>query len=187
MDQDLQKIKPYINNLKRHLQTLRPDLQHMVKESLNDKLITMTSELDKLELVNNYCYILNSLLFAYMKLLGCKNLDKTIMIELNRCKEYMQRAKNIQMKRIKNESHNIDKQTKLKSSIVASLKQEPAISKENFQNTTPNDDNNNNNDNKQKNKHIKFKDNESERELLVEKINSTQKKKKVNSKNRVNK
>ena len=180
MDQDLKNIKPYIDNLKRHLQTLRPYLQNMVKESLNDKLITMTSELDKLNLVNNYSYILNSLLFAYMKLLGCKDLDKTIMVELSRCKEYMQKAKNIKMKRDNTENINKNKQTKLKSTIVASLKQEPAISKKHFQPTTYADNNT-------KNKHIKFEDNESERELLVEKINSTQKKKKVKSNNKISK
>lgn len=183
MDQDLQKIKPYINNLKRHLQTLRSDLQHMIKESLNDKLVIMTNELDKLDLVNNYCYILNSLLFAYMKLLGCKHLDKTIMIELNRCKEYMQKAKNLQMKKMKTESDNINKQTKLKSSIVASLKQEPAISKKHFQNTAATENNNND----RVNKHIKFEDNKSEKELLIEKINSTQKKKKIMGRNRISK
>ena len=180
MDQDMQNIKPYINNLKNRLQTLRPVLQQMVKESLNDKLIIMTSELDKLNLVNNYSYILNSLLFAYMKLLGCKDLDKTIMVELSRCKEYMQKAKNIQIKREKTENSNADKQTKLKSTIVASLKQETAVSKKNFQHTISTDNNT-------KNKHIRFEDNESERELLVEKINSTQKKKMVKSKNKIHK
>ena len=176
----MQNIKPYINNLKNRLQTLRPVLQQMVKESLNDKLIIMTSELDKLNLVNNYSYILNSLLFAYMKLLGCKDLDKTIMVELSRCKEYMQKAKNIQIKREKTENSNADKQTKLKSTIVTSLKQETAVSKKNFQYTISTDNNT-------KNKHIRFEDNESERELLVEKINSTQKKKMVKSKNKIHK
>ena len=176
----MQNIKPYINNLKNRLQTLRPVLQQMVKESLNDKLIIMTSELDKLKLVNNYSYILNSLLFAYMKLLGCKDLDKTIMVELSRCKEYMQKAKNIQIKREKTENSNADKQTKLKSTIVTSLKQETAVSKKNFQYTISTDNNT-------KNKHIRFEDNESERELLVEKINSTQKKKKVKSNNKISK
>ena len=176
----MQNIKPYINNLKNRLQTLRPVLQQMVKESLNDKLIIMTSELDKLNLVNNYSYILNSLLFAYMKLLGCKDLDKTIMVELSRCKEYMQKAKNIQIKREKTENSNADKQTKLKSTIVTSLKQETAVSKRNFRHTISTDNNT-------KNKHIRFEDNESERELLVEKINSTQKKKMVKSKNKIHK
>lgn len=142
MDEDLNKVKPYINNLRRHLQTLSPTLKkQLTKDSLNDKLITMVNEQDKLDLVNNYSYILNSLLFAYMKLIGVKNLDKSIMIELKRCKEYMNKSTAIKNKHSNISHHKDNKQDKLKSSILASLNN-PAISKENFK----------------QNKHIKFND-----------------------------
>lgn len=146
MDEDLAKLKPYITNLKRHLIQLKPELKNLTKDSLNDKLITTINEQDKLDLVNNYSYILNSLLFAYMKLIGSKNLDQSVLIELKRCKEYMSKSTAIKNRRSQSLNSNDSKQDKLKSSIVASLNNnivDSSISKENF---IP------------KNKHIKFND-----------------------------
>lgn len=171
MDEDIQKLKPYINNLKRHLQVLKPELEKFAKDSLNDKLIILTNEMDKLNLVNNYSYILNSLLFAYMKLIGCKNIDNTIMVELNRCKEYMQKAKQIVNRQNNKEARTDSEQQKLKSNILNSLNK-PSISRENFQN-----------------KHIKFQEEKkekdtSDKDLLSEKIIDNQKKKNKKSKNK---
>lgn len=150
MDEDLAKLKPYITNLKRHLIQLKPELKNLTKDSLNDKLITTVNEQDKLDLVNNYSYILNSLLFAYMKLIGSKNLDQSVLVELKRCKEYMNKSTAIKNKRSQSSNTKDSKQDKLKSSIVASLNNNStsnvtgsSISKENF---IP------------KNKHIKFND-----------------------------
>lgn len=178
MDEDLKKLKPYVNNMKRHISLLKPEINKLTKTSLDDKLIQMSNEMDKLELTNTYSYVLNSLLFAYMKLINCKDMTN-IMTELNRCKEYMQAAKKINQKITQSHSKEDKDQTKLKSSIMASLNKNdnsPAISKQNFQN-----------------KHTKFEDEHSskkeEKQLLTEKIvqNKRKKNKKSGKKRKISK
>lgn len=131
MDDDIKKLKPYLQNLKRSISELKPELQKFCASSLDDQLIQLTTEKQRLELTNSYAYVLNSLLFSYMKLVNVKDLEP-IKTELNRVKDYMKRTQELNNKE-KRQAQNVDiQQEKLKNNIMNSLRQKPSISTQNF-------------------------------------------------------
>lgn len=143
MDQDLKKsVKPYIKQLDKKLGELKPLVNECMTTPLDEQLLRETDELKRLKLVNNYSYVLSSLMFSYVKLLAghdSEGLNDKVMVELQRVKEYIERTKKLEQKLNKKVSDEELKKDQVKSQIRKTL--EPSISKKNF-----------------KNKHIKFED-----------------------------
>ena len=94
--QDIKHIKPYLTNLSRQLHALRPHIEELTSKSLDERLIAISNERERLALTNDFAYTLNSLLFAYgkVKCLGKQDMDR-LLDEIVRVKEYMSRAKSL--------------------------------------------------------------------------------------------
>ncbi|CCD23847.1 Lrp1p NDAI_0C01860 [Naumovozyma dairenensis CBS 421] len=135
MDQnlELQKIKPFLNNLQKQLNLLNPLLAKLTSKSLDDHLILINNEPERLELTNKFAYILTSLMFAYIKILNFKDLSN-IQYELNRVKDYMQRANSLKNKLMEKNNSNEREKSNAKNLIISSLnRNDSAISNQNFQ------------------------------------------------------
>lgn len=168
MEEEIKNIKPFILNLKRSLRELKPEINKITKNSLNDNLIQLTSEQERLKLTNTFAYVLNSLMFAYMKLINVKDLSQ-IMTELNKCKDYIKKANEIDNKLKKLENSEELKNEKNRQTILNAL-QNPSISNDNFK----------------KGKHIKF-ENDEEKQLVNEKLKDNIIQKSKNKKNKISK
>lgn len=168
--EDTKKIKPYIAHLNNQIRTLEPEIKKLAAKSLDEQLLSLKDEKEKLNLSNKYAYILSSLTFAYMKVLNVKDMSP-VMAELERVKSYMGRAKQLEKKDVKEQQLNKEEQERAKkiiNSVLDGRQSGPAISKVNFQG-----------------KHTKFEDkNETDdereqsidREKLVSKIKQSKKK-----------
>ncbi|CCK68881.1 Lrp1p KNAG_0B04470 [Huiozyma naganishii CBS 8797] len=135
MDEDIAKLKPYLSNLRRSIAELRPEIRKLTKNSLDDQLIQYPKEQQRLELCNTYSYVLNSLVFSYMKLINVKDMSN-IMVELNRCKEYMKKANDLKVKLDKKSEGEERRKENAKNAIIGALNG-PSISKENFKKQDP--------------------------------------------------
>ncbi|KAL3232130.1 Exosome complex protein LRP1 [Nakaseomyces bracarensis] len=144
MEQDLKKsVKPYIKQLDRKLAELKPLVDGYMTTPLDEALLRETDELKRLKLVNNYSYVLSSLMFSYVKLLSghdTEGLNDKVMVELQRVRKYIERTKKLEQKLDKNVSDEELRKKEVQGQIRKTLT--PSISKQNF-----------------KNKHIKFDDN----------------------------
>ena len=164
--QDIKDIKPYLTNLSRQLHALRPHIEELTSKSLDERLIAISNERDRLALTNDFAYTLNSLLFAYGKVmcLGKQDMDR-LLNEIVRVKEYMARAKSLGLKedgekRAERDRQNVERaagviRSALSNNNSNSIVQEPAISSKNFNTGTG--------------KHIKFDDNEQKSDSEEEK------------------
>lgn len=166
--QDIKHIKPYLTNLSRQLHALRPHIEELTSKSLDERLIAISNERDRLALTNDFAYTLNSLLFAYGKVmcLGKEDMDR-LLNEIVRVKEYMARAKSLGLKedgekRAERDRQNVERAAGVIRSALSnnnnnsnSIVQEPAISSKNFNTGTG--------------KHIKFDDNEQKSDSEEEK------------------
>lgn len=158
MDDDTKKIIPYINNLNNKISILEKNFNKITEISLNDQLIKETDELNKLKKINNYAYILSSLMFSYMKIINSKNLDKTILIELARVKEYMNKMNNFIKKKDELSKNKLIEKDNAKNFInnnILTNKQQPSISKKNFTNKHIKFDNDNVKENNDENSNLK--------------------------------
>lgn len=132
---DSSKIKPYIAHLDGELKKLAKGIEQFTSKSLDEQLLEKKSEREKLDLTNRYAYVLSSLLFAYMKLLGVKDITP-IKQELDRVKRYMNLAKQLDQKNEGKTQHKKDEQERAKKLINSALDGRaltPAISKVNFE------------------------------------------------------
>ncbi|SMN18425.1 similar to Saccharomyces cerevisiae YHR081W LRP1 Nuclear exosome-associated nucleic acid binding protein [Maudiozyma saulgeensis] len=152
MDQDIKKIKPYINNIKKQLNALAPHLETLTKKPLDEQLLEENLERNKLDISNTYAYVLNSLFFAYGKVVGLQkeNID-LIRTELNRVQNYMKQTNDYDNKISNLKQKNKDYQNNLKNNISKSLNNEPSISKKNFQGKHTKFENNDDDNNNKKN------------------------------------
>lgn len=133
--EEVQKIKPYIDNLSQKLSLLKPDLEKMTLKPLDEQLLLLSDERSKLDLTNRYSYVLSSLMFAYMKVLSVKDVSP-IMTELTRVKEYMNKAKALDQKHEREKELQKEEQISAKKAINSVLDGNhsgPSISKVNFQ------------------------------------------------------
>ncbi|SCU83711.1 LAMI_0C04280g1_1 [Lachancea mirantina] len=133
--EDVSKVKPYIKNLNNQLDLLEADLQKFSSKSLNEQLLLLTDEREKLELSNKYAYTLSSLLFAYMKVLDVKDLGP-VMTELDRVKQYMNTAKKLDARKADQDTRKEKQQEDARTTMSRALqgrRNEPAISRVNFQ------------------------------------------------------
>ena len=149
MDQDIKKIKPYINNIKKQLNALQPHLEKLTSKPIDEQLLEENSEREKLNISNTFAYILNSLFFSYGKIVGISNDDmKSIRQELEKVQEYMKKTDDFdnKVKSLNNKQNKL--QETVKQNIVNSLNggNAPAISKKNFQGKHTKFDNNDNDD-----------------------------------------
>lgn len=95
--EDSKKIKPYILHLNKQIKQLTGEIDKLTSKSLDEQLLLLQDEKQKLDLSNKYAYILSSLCFAYMKVLNVKDFS-SIMAELGRCKSYMDKSKQLETK-----------------------------------------------------------------------------------------
>ncbi|AMD19761.1 HCL390Wp [Eremothecium sinecaudum] len=133
--EDISKIKPYISYLNKQLEQLAIEIKKLTAQSLNEQLLSLKDEREKLALSNKYAYVLSSLLFVYMKVLNVKDMSP-IMGELARVKSYMDRAKQLDKKEIEKQQKQKEQQASAKAIIQSSLNgadPQPAISKVHFQ------------------------------------------------------
>ena len=89
--EDIEKIKPYVRSFSNALDELKPEIEKLTSKSLDEQLLLLSDERAKLELINRYAYVLSSLMFANMKVLGVKDMSP-ILGELKRVKSYMDKA-----------------------------------------------------------------------------------------------
>lgn len=147
MDQDIKKIKPYINNIRKQLSALQPHLDKLTSKPIDEQLLEENSEREKLNISNTFAYILNSLFFSYGKIVGISNDDmKSIRQELEKVQEYMKKTDNFDSKINSLNNKKLNLQENVKKNIVNSLNgNTPAISSKNFQGKHTKFDNNTNN------------------------------------------
>ncbi|KAG0669040.1 hypothetical protein C6P45_004180 [Maudiozyma exigua] len=146
MDQDIKKIKPYINNIRKQLNALQPHLEKLTSKPIDEQLLEENSEREKLNISNTFAYILNSLFFSYGKIVGISNDDmKSIRQELEKVQEYMKKTDDFDSKTNLLNNKKINLQENVKKNIANSLNgNTPAISSKNFQGKHTKFDNNNN-------------------------------------------
>ncbi|CAI4039459.1 hypothetical protein SMKI_08G1260 [Saccharomyces mikatae IFO 1815] len=135
--EDIKKIKPYVKSFSNALDELKPEIEKLTSKSLDEQLLLLSDERAKLELINRYAYVLSSLIFANMKVLGVRDMSP-ILNELKRVKSYMDKAKQYDNKISKFNEKSQAKQENARSIIFNVLdgnrnRFEPSISKSNFQ------------------------------------------------------
>ncbi|CDO94837.1 unnamed protein product [Kluyveromyces dobzhanskii CBS 2104] len=133
--EDTKKIKPYISYLNKQVEQLGGDIEKLTSKSLDEQLLMLQDEKKKLDLSNNYAYILSSLCFSYMKVLNVKDMSP-IMAELARCKTYMDKSKQLEAKKLSQEQDGLEQEQQAKRVLQSALggnHTEPSISKVNFQ------------------------------------------------------
>lgn len=143
MDAQIEKIKKFIDSLDGSIDDLHLKLQPIITKSLDEVVSNVQSPVEKIELYNNYSYVLVSIIVAYLRSSGIDTTDHPIMKELDRVKLYMKRHKDLVTQddtdatRLKNTKDYLLKTlgTKSVTENTASGQQEPAISSANFQNT----------------------------------------------------
>lgn len=128
--EDINKVKPYIANLDRQLQDLKPLLESFNAKSLDEQLLLLNDERQRLELTNRYAYLLSSLMFAYMKVLNYKDMSP-IMGELARVRRYMDSTKKLDSSEEQKEQDKKEEQNRAKQVLNKALM--PSISQANFQ------------------------------------------------------
>ena len=139
MDQDIKKVKPYIANLRKQLDALRPRLEKLAAKPLDEQLLEQGSERTRLDITNTYAYVLNSLFFAYGKVVGLSAEEMAkIRTELERVQGYMKKAQGQDAAATRAARDQGKQQEALKRDLVRSLggdarDAEPTISKLNFQ------------------------------------------------------
>ncbi|CAD6631921.1 BAH_G0023770.mRNA.1.CDS.1 [Saccharomyces cerevisiae] len=135
--EDIEKIKPYVRSFSKALDELKPEIEKLTSKSLDEQLLLLSDERAKLELINRYAYVLSSLMFANMKVLGVKDMTP-ILGELKRVKSYMDKAKQYDNRITKSNEKSQAEQEKAKNIISNVLdgnknQFEPSISRSNFQ------------------------------------------------------
>lgn len=169
--EDIEKIKPYVRSFSSALDELKPEIEKLTSKSLDEQLLLLSDERAKLELINRYAYVLSSLMFANMKVLGVKDMSP-ILGELKRVKSYMDKAKQYDNKIIKSNEKSQAEQERAKNIISNVLdgnknQFEPSISKSNFQG-----------------KHTKFENDEPAKSTTTKIIDNTEQVGKPNSSKR---
>ncbi|BAO41397.1 exosome complex protein LRP1 [Kluyveromyces marxianus DMKU3-1042] len=133
--EDSKKIKPYILHLNKQIKQLTGEIDKLTSKSLDEQLLLLQDEKQKLDLSNKYAYILSSLCFAYMKVLNVKDFS-SIMAELGRCKSYMDKSKQLETKQQSQEQETLEQEKQAKKVLQSALSgksTEPAISSVHFQ------------------------------------------------------
>lgn len=133
--EDAQKIKPYIAHLNAQIKKLEGELTKLTSQPLDEQLLLLKDDKEKLNLSNKYAYVLASLLFSYMKVLGVKDITP-VMSELERVKKYMNEAKALDQKDVKADKLKAEEQERAKKIIRNALdgrQTGPAISRVNFE------------------------------------------------------
>lgn len=138
MDQDIKKIKPYVNNLRKHLKALEPYIKKITEKRIDEQLLEESSERTKLDISNTFAYVLNSLFFSYGKIAGLSTDEMAaIRVELERVQEYMKKSKNFDNVLQKREKDSLQDQNMVKRNIMRALNNNgdssPTISTKNFQ------------------------------------------------------
>ncbi|CAI4063728.1 hypothetical protein SKDZ_08G1290 [Saccharomyces kudriavzevii ZP591] len=177
--EDIEKIKPYVRSFSNALDELKPEIEKLTSKPLDEQLLLLSNERARLELVNRYAYVLSSLMFASMKVLGVRDMSP-ILNELKRVKSYMDKAKQYDNKISKSNERSQAEQEKAKNIISNVLdgnknQFEPSISNCNFQG-----------------KHTKFENNEPATSAVTKIISNTEQirkssNKKIKKPDRVNK
>lgn len=128
--EDINRFRPYIAHLDRQLQDLKPLLERFNAKSLDEQLLLLNNERQRLDLTNTYAYLLSSLMFAHMKVLNYKDMSP-VMGELARVKRYMDSAKQLDLSEEERARNKDEEQTRAKQMMNKALA--PSISQANFQ------------------------------------------------------
>ncbi|GAV53941.1 hypothetical protein ZYGR_0AK04430 [Zygosaccharomyces rouxii] len=128
--EDINKFKPYLAHLDRQLEDLKPLLESLNAKSLDEQLLLLNDERQRLDLTNTYAYLLSSLMFAHMKVLNCRDMSP-IMGELARVKRYMDSAKQLDSHEEEKTQNKNEEQNRAKQVMNKALT--PSISQANFQ------------------------------------------------------
>lgn len=128
--EDINKFRPYIAHLDRQLQDLKPLLERLNAKSLDEQLLLLNNERQRLDLTNTYAYLLSSLMFAHMKVLNYKDMSP-VMGELARVKRYMDSAKQLDLSEEERAQNKDEEQNRAKQMMNKALA--PSISQANFQ------------------------------------------------------
>lgn len=88
-------VEKLVDNLDVSIESLEEALRPMLETSLDEKLSKCTNAEEKATLYHEYIYVINSILFAYLKVAGAKTEEHPIMKELARTKESINKLKHI--------------------------------------------------------------------------------------------
>lgn len=116
-----------IENIKRFLESLNDSLDHLedklyplITQSLDDIVKPIESPIDRIEVYNNYAYLLVSLIYSYLKSTGVSVENHPIMKELDRIKLYTKRHKDL-MDNTNNDGDKDELDTKSKEYLIKML------------------------------------------------------------------
>lgn len=194
---DTEGVNNLLASLESVVNTLSKDLKNdLLEKPLNETLDDLSrvgeiehneavTELEKAKILNIHSYILVSLLFTNLKLNGVKFVnDISIMQEIKRVKEYMDRVKKAEDALYAREFKDKRKEEESAKTINKYLKSEPAVSKVHFQDRESGKHHRFNDQEGQKSQksEISAKDNENIKKTLVEKNSKIGKKMMKNGK-----
>lgn len=164
--ENIEKVSLFVKSLDSAADLLKLKLKPVLSKSLEELVATTSNNVEKIKIYNSYCYILISVIFAYMKSIGINTDKHPIMKELNRIKVYMKRLKDHETNANKQDTSKQDAEnakkflqntlgSKINGGGAAAPNEltSPAISSSNFKGT-----------------HKKFTDENSEDESRVSKI-----------------
>lgn len=93
--ESLDTVKALASNLDISIENLEDALQPILNTPLDDRLAECTTNEEKAKLIHEQIYIIDSILFSYLKVSGVKTDDHPIMKELERIKLSMNKLKQL--------------------------------------------------------------------------------------------
>ncbi|KAI3405844.2 hypothetical protein KGF56_001451 [Candida oxycetoniae] len=147
--ENIENVKLFLKSLDSSLAQYEHALQPLLSRTIDEHLALKSTNIDKIQFLNNFQYVLISTIFSYLKAIGVDTDQHPIKKELVRIKSYMLRAKALdkrasggQQNKSKQEEEEKNRENKeyltrtlgIKSGVVGMVKDtSPAISTQSFQ------------------------------------------------------
>lgn len=140
MDTQIENIHKFLNSLDGSIDDLELKLQPIISKSLEEVVENVENPIEKIEIYNNFSYVLVSIIIAYLRSNGVDTTDHPIMKELDRVKLHMKRHKDLVSKN--DDSQQVDQAKQFLQQTLGNksgtdntlTSQLPAISSTHFQN-----------------------------------------------------
>lgn len=127
--ENLQSVRAFLDSLDGSIEQLEDKLHGIITKSLDEVIAPIESPIEKIEVYNNYSYVLVSIIYAYLKSSGVNTDNHPIMKELERVKVYMNRHKQMQLQKIQHDKSTLEES----KNYINKVLEPPSISSANFQ------------------------------------------------------
>lgn len=134
--ESIEKVQQFLQSLDGSIDELENKLQPIITQSLQEVIAPIEDPIERIEVYNNYSYVLVSIIYAYLKSTGTDLTNHPIMKELERVKTYNKRHKDLITEMANKESKDEEMKKSTRDFLTKTLgvkDDETAISKSNFQ------------------------------------------------------